>query len=82
MEKLAELHGFLDDRFENTLTEADWDQVYIDWWETEFRCAVYSEILDRIANGETLDKAIEDVMKDRGFIKESLDNGRALAEFA
>lgn len=79
--KLTELYSFMSDRFEDVLTEADYDAVYIDWWETEFRYAVYSRVLDEIAKGVPMDDAIQSVMDDEKFIKDTLSDARSLAEF-
>ena len=79
---LAGLYSFIDDTFEETVTEADYDRVYIDWWETEFRCTVYGAVLEMIANGTTLDKAICIVMNDKQLVKDFLEDARSLAEFA
>ena len=79
---LTRLYSFIGDAFEDVITEADYDSVYIDWWETEFRCAVYSRVLDYIAIGMPMDDAIESVMKDSEFIKDILKEARSLAEFA
>ena len=76
------LYSFLDDTFEETITEADYDQVYLDWWETEFRYMVYSRVLELIEEGKSLKVAIDIVMGDKEFIKDSLENTRSLAVFA
>lgn len=82
IDKMTRVYIALQNRFENAVTEADYDQVYIDWWETEFRCTMFDNILSYIAAGKTFDEACDIVLNDEQLIEESLRDAHALAEFA